>query len=228
MRAVVADLQANLTSDERDAARARELIRSLIENVTISPIEEEKADGRGIGPVRITVVGNLTRALGLADLSRVVQHASRPESMQGHATVLVELEIDLFPSDMRLEEGGYAVLEMMERMLDDASYPVSRKDFIDGLAELWGEDPDYSERSPQAERVRYAMNYMQKRGLLARYGWKEQAGYLWADAPPPSPETIRRQRVAPVHLPFNTTEVDLVSTISIRVYRRDKGMEAVA
>lgn len=81
MRAVVADLQANLTSDERDAARARELIRSLIENVTITPIEEKNADGRGIGPVRITVVGNLTRALGLADLSRVVQHASRPESM---------------------------------------------------------------------------------------------------------------------------------------------------
>ncbi|CAM3145729.1 MULTISPECIES: recombinase family protein [Brevundimonas] len=228
MRAVVADLQANLTSDERDAARARELIRSLIENVTISPIEEENADGRGIGPVRITVVGNLTRALGLADLSRVVQHASRPESMQDHATVLVELEIDLFPSDMRLEQGGYAVLEMMTRMLDDASHPVSRKDFIDGLAELWGEDPDYSERSPQAERVRYAMNYMQKRGLLARYGWKEQAGYLWAAASPPSPEVIRRRRETTVHLPFNTTEVDLVSTISIRAYRRDEGIEAAA
>jgi hypothetical protein len=31
-----------------------------------------------------------------------------------------------------------------------------------------------------------------------------------------------------VHLPFNTTEVDLVSTISIRAYRRDEGIEAAA
>lgn len=224
LHSVVGDLQTALMSDDRDAARARELIRSLIEDVTITPIEEEKADGRGIGPVRITVTGSLTSALGLVGLSRVVQHSSRPESMQDHATVLVEFTIDLFPSDMRLEQGGYAALAMMSRLLDDATVPVSKNDFVDGLAEMLGETPDHSERSSHTERVRYGMEYFRKRRRLRRYGVNQTAGYMWADGAGPSLEAKVRQRIQPIHLPLNVVEVLEPVLSTVRVYRRENAL----
>ena len=220
LHAVVGDLQAALMCEARDATRARELIRSLIEDVTITPIEEDKADGRGIGPVRITVTGSLTRALGLSGLSRVVQHSSRPESMQDHATVMVEFTIDLFPSDVRLEQGGDAVLAMMSRLLDDAAVPVSKTDIIDGLAELRGEAPDYVDGSEHTDRVRYGLDYFRKRGLLKRYGWRQTAGYMWADRPELSPEAQDGQRIQPIHLPLNVVEVFEPVVSTVRVYRR--------
>ena len=225
LHAVVGDLQAALMCEARDATRARELIRSLIEDVTITPIEEDKADGRGIGPVRITVTGSLTRALGLSGLSRVVQHSSRPESIQDHATVLVEFTIDLFPSDVRLEQGGgYAALAMMSRLLDDAAVPVSKNDFVDGLAEMLGETPDHSERSSHTERVRYGLEYFRKRRLLRRYGVNQTAGYMWADRAGPSLDAQVGQRIQPIHLPLNVVEVLEPVLSTVRVYRRENAL----
>lgn len=32
-----------------------------------------------------------------------------------------------------------------------------------------------------AERVRCGLDYFRKRGLVKRYGWRQAAGYMWAE-----------------------------------------------
>ena len=56
---MASDLAAALKGPERDAARACEMVRSFITSAVITPMESDgKVDGRGAGPVRVTVEGS--------------------------------------------------------------------------------------------------------------------------------------------------------------------------
>lgn len=59
LHALIDDLNDALVGPERDAARARDIIRSFITRIEIRPMDDEKPDGRGIGPVHVTVHGSL-------------------------------------------------------------------------------------------------------------------------------------------------------------------------
>lgn len=75
LRRLVDDLEVELVGPERDAQRATDLIRSIITEVLIKPIEPEgRPDGRGAGPVRVTVTGKIDRLVDVALLDRQILH----------------------------------------------------------------------------------------------------------------------------------------------------------
>ena len=71
------NLSAALEGGQRDAARARDILRSFITRVVITPLDGESVDGRGSGPVRVTVEGRLAGLLGVSHLDYKVQRGER-------------------------------------------------------------------------------------------------------------------------------------------------------
>jgi hypothetical protein len=78
--ATLDNLQQALGRDDREASRAHELVRGLVDKLALTPTPGSKADGRGAGDMTVTVEGPLAALIDLADLSidRVAKHGHRP------------------------------------------------------------------------------------------------------------------------------------------------------
>lgn len=63
----VRDLRAALEGSGADMARAREILRGLVDRIVISPDLGAPADGRGGGPVIVTLEGQMARMLDLSN-----------------------------------------------------------------------------------------------------------------------------------------------------------------
>ena len=89
-------LREQLSGSELEAARARQILRSIIDKVIIAPVETDRQDGRGCGPVRLTVHGKMTQLLTLADaeIGRVLLSGRGSSSPLEHATGAFVLHLD--------------------------------------------------------------------------------------------------------------------------------------
>jgi site-specific DNA recombinase len=180
LHALLDTLADALSGDERDAVRARDIIRSLVDRVVVTPLPTDHEDKRGIGPVRVTVEGPLATLLDLADQSRVVQHSSRPETMLDLATLKFSYYVDYIPQDVRMVPQGYADLAIISRLLDDAEGPVTKQEFVDALAKDDGGVPDYRDGGPLALRVKHAMVYLKDRREIRSIRWgPTSTGWVW-------------------------------------------------
>ena len=94
------DLGNALTGPERDAARARDIIRSFITKISVVPLEVEgREDGRGVGPVRITVEGSLTQLLDQASADRMIQRRESTSATLGLPNVPFSFYADITKED---------------------------------------------------------------------------------------------------------------------------------
>lgn len=75
LHALFDDLGAALNGEERDATRARDIVRSFITKVVITPMDSDgRQDRRGCGPVRVTVEGAISTLVDEALLDRKIMH----------------------------------------------------------------------------------------------------------------------------------------------------------
>jgi len=176
---LVDDLREALKGADRDALRAREIIRSMVARVVIEPLQGDHHDGRGIGPVRVTIEGSLTTLLDLADQSRVVQHRSRPETLQSHASLTFKYYVDYYPIDSRLSPEWRRDLVTISQALDDAEAPVRRVDFVDALAKSNDAAPDYSFDGAMMRRAVSVVEYLLRRGKIRSIPARHFSGYVW-------------------------------------------------
>jgi len=99
-------LQQALYGPERDAARARELLRAMIDRIVITPVGlgEAGSDGRGNGPIRIRVDGRLSELLGLADINIGHQVLTRKSALASHNSMKLAFTIwtEILNKDKRM------------------------------------------------------------------------------------------------------------------------------
>ncbi len=160
------DLRVALAGNDHEAARARDTIRSLIERVTITPIELDRIDKRGQGPVRVTVEGPFSALVDLADDNGVIPCASHPGTTLDPASLQFLYYVDYIEEDNRLDAQTYLDLTIFARLLDDADVPVTRRAVIYALAQADGRDcpPDYATASPLARRAMNVARYLDRAG----------------------------------------------------------------
>lgn len=210
LHALLDDLRLALDGKDRDAQSARDQLRALIDQVTITPIEAARPDKRGCGPVRVTVEGPLATLVDLADPNRVIQHSSRPGTILDPAILTFRYYVDYIPEDKRLDEQTYVDLATIARLLDDSDIPVTRRMIVDALAAADGRDPDcppdYEPGSPYVARALNATRYLARAGDTravrldpARSGW------VWNHIERSDEAWIQRAMMTPVpamHLPI--------------------------
>lgn len=175
------DLGGALDGAERDAARAREILRSFITRVVVTPLDtSDPADGRGSGPLRVTVEGALPGLMGLTSIDRVVQRRESPFATLDHAKWAFSVYVDL-PSS-RVSARTFSDIALVSRLLDDARVPLRKRDMIVAMER---EASPLSEGKPPPDafqRVSAALKHLGAAGLIrpivvdANY-----TGWVWTD-----------------------------------------------
>ena len=130
LRVMLDDLGAALEGGQRDAARARDILRSFIDRVVITPHETALSDGRGCGPVRVTVEGGFAGLLGLASLDRVMQRRERTFTTLNSANSTFSIYVDLPNRSSIMLDRTFADIALFAGMLDNANAPVAKRDLI--------------------------------------------------------------------------------------------------
>ena len=208
--ALLDDLRLALDGKDRDAQAARDQLRVLIDRVTVTPIQTARPDKRGCGPVRVTVEGPLTALVELADQDRVIQHSSRPGTLQDPATLQFRYYVDYIPEDNRFDPQTYLDRALFARLLDDADAPVARKSLIDALALADGCDPDwtpdYAPNAPLTLRAVNAIRILKAAGDIRAIRLDPaRSGFVWNHIQRSDDDWKTRALAAPApqhHLPL--------------------------
>lgn len=184
LRSLIADLSSALKGDERDAVRARDIIRSFITSVVITPTEEPgRADGRGVGPVRVTVEGSLPELLGCATESRLLQRRRSTAATQDHVSFVFRYYIDITRENSTTANGIFADVRVFSRMLDDADAPISHRRLEQTLG-LEADKVGVRADAPSLDlRARSAVFHLQKSGLIRSVRLANGAGWVWNHRP---------------------------------------------
>jgi DNA invertase Pin-like site-specific DNA recombinase len=202
------DLQQALQLDDREASRARELVRGLIDRLVLSPTPDSKTDGRGAGDMTVTAEGPLAALIDLADLSidRVTKHGRRPTFILDNATSVWRFSYVLEWRDTRLSVVR-ADMPILSKLLDEADVPVTFDAFVAALKGAGAASGGDYARSPQ-QRARNAVAYLQAQGFTRCINMRSvSTGYVWNDrglsddewkariANPPMTQTIPAIRI---------------------------------
>lgn len=174
------DLSGALEGPERDAARAKAILRKFITRVVVTPHEvPESADGRGCGPLRVTVEGSLAALLGLACIDRVVQRSDSPLPTLNPAKLPFSVYVDL--PNTSLSKRTFADIAFVSRLLDQARAPLRTQDMV--VAMEGDRASAANNGSDMTERVRAALKHLRAGGLIRPIRVSALiTGWVWNDA----------------------------------------------
>lgn len=172
------NLQAELEGDDREASRATEVIRQLVEKIILTPTPGTISDGRGAGDLLVTVVGPLANLIELADLpiNRVTKREHGPMFSLGNGNVVWTFMYPLLWEDPRAPTMK-ADDDIIARLLDVADVPVSVKTMEEAMKATTEEG---AEECNAKRRVRNALARLVSEGLARTVKWRGTgAGYVW-------------------------------------------------
>jgi len=180
--ALLENLGGALEGDERDAARARDIIRSLITSVTVEPFDGYggRPDGRGGKGLRVYVEGEISRLVDRATLETKIMHVRGAGDMHDLPLATFWFYVDLFQPQTPEEQQLWRDVGLIGRMLDDADWPILFSEMIDAMNDRDAE-PSSEQREADETRARIALAQY-RRGKWARairiggtHGW------VWAE-----------------------------------------------
>lgn len=196
LHALMDDLNAALAGPERDAARARDIIRSFITRIDIRPLDDDKPDGRGIGPVHVTVHGSLTELLQQSSPDRMIQRRGGTFTTLNHPTVAFKYYVEITGKETETVGGRFADIAVFSRLLDDADAPVARATLALALHDGPG-FPSAAQLKSLRLRADNAMTHLIEMGRIRRVGDDPRTGWVWSDRNINDEEWLRRAKAPP-------------------------------
>lgn len=183
VRALLDNLGTALAGDERDAARARDILRSLITEVKVTPYDADgrRPDGRGVGAVRVQIEGEVSRLVDHAMLDRKIMHERGAEDVHDLPIATfcfwVELDRTLSPE----QEGLWRDAAIVGRMLDDADWPTTFQEMIAALNDR-GRETNKLENDIDETRARIALAQFKRDGWVRSVRLDgAKRGWVWDD-----------------------------------------------
>lgn len=177
------NLGVALTGDERDATRAKAILRGLISKITVSPYDAEgrRPDGRGAGAVRVMVEGEISRLVDHAMLDRKIMHGRGAEDVHGLPIATFRFWVDLHQTLTAEEEGIWRDAAIIARLLDDADRPLPFSEMISAFNDR-GREPTALEVKLDETRARIALAQFRRDGSVRsiRLG-QTNRGWVWND-----------------------------------------------
>lgn len=217
LKGVIDGLRDALSGPQREAVRARDQIRGLIDKITVHPLPVAKEDGRGAGPVSLTVQGRLTELIDLVDaqVGRVILYGSGPRSGLDGSKFGFRYSFHFMYVDPRLQNGVLADLPVISRLLDDADAPVTRQEFLQALLKAGHLGPMGFEEV--SERLRRALEYLKGRGdARSIMMGPERTGWVW-NSIERDDEVWKARALNPPNAPFGIVRVGAVEAAVVVV-----------
>lgn len=185
---LVRNLSCALENDHRDGARAREIIRTVISDVTLIPFDEEgvRPDGRGNGPLRAVVTGDISELVDAAMLDRKIMHKRGASDVHDHPTLIFRYYVDVHGVSGRVQ-ASWEDVAAISRLLDDADRPILKREMEQAVAAL-------GEREGQSldDRTRLALAQLRRDGWARALRVGGTHGWVWADRQINDEEWVRR------------------------------------
>jgi hypothetical protein len=166
------------------------------------PIEVDgKRDGRGAGPVRVTVEGSLTKLLGHAVADPESQRRNGALTTLALPNVMFKYYVDIAWEDSKTLPGTMADVAVLSRLLDDADVPVRKGQLVNALVAKPRSDGVSADF-----RARYAIWFLKKAGLIrAVMVGGQTAGWIWNDRDIEDEEWRRRAKLPTSPPPIGVT-----------------------
>ena len=194
LRALLDDLGRALQGDERDATRARDIIRSFITRIVVTPIGAEgRQDGRGCGPVRVTVEGAIRTLVDQTILDQKILHSRSNAAVQALPTATFRYYVDLDRRISDTQEGIYADQAVLARLLEEAEVPVRRRGLIAALGDL-GPEPSPEDMGVLDRRLQFALRSLLRNDWVRSVGQGAEASWVWNGRGVSDAEWLRRLR----------------------------------
>lgn len=167
-----------VSADNPDSARAREVIRDLIDRITIRPAGKE--DGRGSGPVQVTIEGRIASLLkhGESSTDRVVQLGLGTITQLNHVTwrATATLENANKAQKMRPPMNLDKVLDYLTSAIE----PTSVDELIKFLVRVCGLDSSRNTYSMVKTRVQKCLRHLRAIGIVVSTTVRGSRMELWA------------------------------------------------
>ena len=179
LRSLLDELHTALNGPERDAVRARDIVRSFVDKVIITPLPEPGNPKSRVGSTRITVEGPIDALVEEALLDRKIVHSRGAEAVQSPPSPAYRIYMDIAEERTPEREQIAADAVVVGRMLDDAEAPVLRSEMraaVEERAKVLGGEIGDVER-----RFRLALASLRRAGLVRRIPLKGLSGYVWAE-----------------------------------------------
>jgi len=179
LKSQLATLRESLIPNNAEAARARQVVRGLIDKIKIYPIGED--DGRGSGPVRIVMEGQiidlLRQVAPVGVPNRVVQWDSDMRERLKHAIWSASTVVE--STNKVHKTSAPTNTELIVRFLREASDPESAANLATKIRSACGLRGTEHDLFVAKTRVERALGYLQKQGVAAfvilpgvrRYRW---------------------------------------------------------
>jgi len=163
-----------ISSNQRDAARSRDIIRGFIAKITITPVAVSgKGDGRGAGPVRIAVEGSWAGLVGQHELNRKAQHASSAAAMLDFPTAPFRYMVETNRDPPNLGPARRRATTLFQAVLEDAEVPIT----FAALCELVRAH-GITDRAIESVS-RNALTVLRRAGRLRSVRLSSGAGWVW-------------------------------------------------
>lgn len=167
---------------ERDAARARDVLRSLITEVKITPFDADgrRPDGRGVGAVRVQIEGEVSRLVDHAMLDRKIMHERGAGDVHGLPIATFQFYVDIDRALSPEQEGLWRDVAVIGRLLDDADWPVLYQEMIEAMNDR-GRAADAEEREVDETRARIALAQLRRDKWARAVRIGATHGWVWDD-----------------------------------------------
>lgn len=183
IEALLQNLGTALAGEERDATRAKAILRSLITQITVTPYDADgrRPDGRGVGAVQVQIEGEISRLVDQAMLDRKIMHERGAEDVHDLPIATFRFWVELDRALSPEQEGLWRDAAVVGDLLDDADRPITFKDMIAAL----------NDRDRRTTRLEDEIDETRARIALAQFrrdGWVRSVrldgtdrGWVWDD-----------------------------------------------
>lgn len=193
LKAAMPKLNELLNSNDVEAARAREKLRALFDDIIVQPYDDGYQDGRGAGPVVVTVTGWLDRLLEIGEepVGRVFL------SREGTTTCQDDATLQFFYSVVIANERSAAARQVtkdstwIRKLLARQSQSILNRELTQRFYEYV---QDAGERRDL--RLRRALERLISRKQILRFAEGREVSYRSADTA--SPDSVEQLRAMPV------------------------------
>ncbi|HRO33053.1 MAG TPA: recombinase family protein [Brevundimonas sp.] len=171
-----------LQGDERDATRARDVLRGLITAVYVTPydVSGKRPDGRGTGAVRVQIEGEISRLIDRAMLDRKIMHGRGAEDMHDLPIASFRFYVDLDRTLSPGQEGLWSDAALISRMLDDAEWPILFQEMVVAMNDR-SRPPTATEAEIDETRARIALAQFKRTGWARAVRLGGTHGWVWKD-----------------------------------------------